>query len=148
MRQRWTPQKRTCQKGVKECLARKCSERPGGRRLTKRGKLAKTHWGDGTAFLPGQHVSVTFLCPAHSKLRPIFLARQTGPDKTHAELPACLFPGTSGRNAEVSSNTFISFELFGFVWCPCLAGSPFDCINSPGIIFSFIEKQEGWNSPL
>lgn len=54
----------------------------------------------------------------------------------------CLFPGTSGRNAEVSSNTFISLWTVWFCLCPCLAGSPFDCINSPGIIFSFIEKQE------
>lgn len=35
--------------------------------------------------------------------------------------------------------------LFGtVVWQVSL----FDCVNSPGITFSFTEKQEGWNSPL
>lgn len=114
----------------------------------------------GTMLLPTWttyfcHISVS--CPEHAQpqkarvvilLKPTILSRQPGPDKTHQGLPAGLFPGTSGHNVEVSNDTAISLERFGFVGCPCLAGkSLYDRVHSPGITFSFTEKREGWNSP-
>lgn len=130
MRQEWTPRREKNRLENKANFTRKYSESRGVGMPTKRLNLAKTYQGGWNCFFFFSYLDSIFLphvlCCAHSKLsqgrevllsrsRSTFVAGETEPDKMHPEMLACRFPGTSRHNAEVSSNTAISFEPFGFV---------------------------------
>lgn len=140
-----------------ECLPKKCLEKEWGYWQTNVGK-DNLEWVEQLLTWPAYFCHIPCVLPTASSARegkcccptanPLFCVEKPSLTKCTQKCPLASFLEPQGTmqnclvTMQLPSNCLV---LFGaLVWQVSL----FDWVNSPGITFSFIEKQEGWNSPL